>query len=40
MEMKYKIEMIRKNIAALAANLEEITIMEVCGTHTTNEENF
>jgi hydrogenase expression/formation protein HypD len=34
--MKYEIEVIRKNIAELAEALGQITIMEVCGTHTAN----
>ena len=33
---KYKIEEIKKNIAELAEGMGQLTIMEVCGTHTTN----
>jgi hydrogenase expression/formation protein HypD len=36
MKMKYKIEEIKKTIAELAEGMGQLTIMEVCGTHTTN----
>ena len=34
--MKYKIEDIKKRIAELAKDMGQITIMEVCGTHTAS----
>ena len=34
--MKYEINDIKKNIAELAENMGQITIMEVCGTHTAS----
>lgn len=34
--MKYKIEDIKKRIEVLAENMKQVTIMEVCGTHTTS----
>lgn len=36
MEMKNKIEVLKKGIAELARDLGQVTIMEVCGTHTAS----
>ena len=36
MQMRYRIEDIKKRINELAGGMEQITVMEVCGTHTAN----